>query len=132
MHKFYIKMAKTAFEIDFIIKSSPKILYDFIKQPTHLSQWFCERCDTKGEEYIFMWSGYSERAILIDDIEEELVAYQWKNADEDEFFEFAIQVNEISGDTVLIITDFAEDNEVEDQKMWWENQIVKLKRAMGS
>jgi hypothetical protein len=79
-----------------------------------------------------MWSGYSERAILIDDIEEELVAYQWKNADEDEFFEFAIQVNEISGDTVLIITDFAEDNEVEDQKMWWENQIVKLKRAMGS
>jgi hypothetical protein len=69
---------------------------------------------------------------LIDDIEEELVAYQWENSENDDFFEFAIQQNEISGDTVLIITDFADANELEDQKLWWENQVVKLQRAMGS
>jgi hypothetical protein len=79
-----------------------------------------------------MWKGYKENATLIDDIEEELVAYQWENSENDEFFEFAIQQNEISGDTVLIITDFADANEIEDQKMWWENQVVKLQRAMGS
>jgi hypothetical protein len=79
-----------------------------------------------------MWKGYKESATLIDDIEEELVAYQWENSENDDFFEFAIQQNEISGDTVLIITDFADANELEDQKLWWENQVVKLQRAMGS
>jgi hypothetical protein len=125
-------MAKEIFEIDYIIKTSPRILYDFVKLPTHLSQWFCERCDNKGDEYTFMWKGYKENATLIDDIEEELVAFQWENSENDEFFEFAIQQNEISGDTVLIITDFADANELEDQKLWWENQVVKLQRAMGS
>jgi hypothetical protein len=83
------------------------------------------------DQYNFIWKGYSEKAILIDDIEEQLVAYHWENSDDDEFFEFAIQVNEISEDTILTINDFAEPNEVEDQKMWWDNQIQKLIRVMG-
>lgn len=124
-------MAKVVFEIDYILRTSPKILYDFVKSPTHLSQWFCDKCDNAGDEYKFMWKGYTEKAVLIDDIEEELVAYHWENTDEDEFFEFAIQLNEISGDTVLIINDFAEQSEVEDQKLWWDNQIQKLTRAIG-
>jgi hypothetical protein len=83
------------------------------------------------DQYNFIWKGYSEKAILIDDIEEQLVAYHWENSEDDEFFEFAIQVNEISEDTILTINDFAEPNEVEDQKMWWDNQIQKLIRVMG-
>lgn len=80
---------------------------------------------------LFFRKGYSEKAILIDDIEEELVAYHWENSEDDEFFEFAIHVNEISEDTILTINDFAESNEIEDQKMWWDNQIQKLIRVMG-
>lgn len=124
-------MAKEVFEIDYVIKSSPRILYDFLKLPTHLSQWFCDSCDNNLNEYIFKWKEYDERAILIDDISEEIVAYRWIDSDEDEFFEFAISKNEISGDTVLTISDFAEPNEVEDQLDWWENQIVKLRRVLG-
>ena len=124
-------MAKEVFEIDYVLKTSPRILYDFVKQPTHLSQWFCDKCESRLDEYNFIWKGYSERAVLIDDIEEELVAYHWEGSDDDEFFEFAINVNEISGDTVLTINDFAESNEVEDQKMWWDEQIQKLIRVMG-
>lgn len=124
-------MAKEVFEIDYVMKASPRILYDFVRQPTHLSQWFCDKVDYKGDEFIFMWKGYTERAILIDDIEEELVAFHWENSDEDEFFEFAISINEISGDTVLTINDFADKSELEDQKLWWDNQIQKLVRVMG-
>lgn len=124
-------MAKEVFEIDYVMKTSPRILYDFVKQPTHLAQWFCDKCESNQDQYNFIWKGYSEKAILIDDIEEELVAYQWENSDDDEFFEFAIHVNEISEDTILTINDFAEPNEIEDQKMWWDNQIQKLIRVMG-
>lgn len=124
-------MAKQVFEIDYVVKTSPKILYDFVKQPTHLAQWFCDKCESNLDHYNFIWTGYSEKAVLIDDIEEELVAYHWENSEDDEFFEFAIHVNEISEDTILTITDFAEIGEVEDQKMWWENQVQKLIRVMG-
>jgi uncharacterized protein YndB with AHSA1/START domain len=124
-------MAKEVFEIDYVLKASPRILYDFVKQPTHLAQWFCDKCESNLDQYNFIWKGYSEKAILIDDIEEQLVAYHWENSDDDEFFEFAIQVNEISEDTILTINDFAEPNEVEDQKIWWDNQIQKLIRVMG-
>jgi len=124
-------MAKEIFEIDYILRTSPKILYDFVKTPTNLSQWFCDKCDNIGDEYIFQWKGYKEKAVLIDDIEDELVAFHWEDSDDDEYFEFSIQQNEISGDTVLIINDFAERSEIEDQKLWWENQIQKLQRMIG-
>lgn len=124
-------MAKEVFEIDYVMKSSPRILYDFVKQPTHLGQWFCDKCESRLDEYNFIWKGFSEKALLIDDIEEELVAYHWESSDDDEFFEFAINVNEISGDTILTINDFAEEGEIADQKAWWDNQIQKLVRVMG-
>ncbi|MCU0328700.1 MAG: START-like domain-containing protein [Chitinophagales bacterium] len=124
-------MAKELFEIDYLIKASPRILYEFLKLPSLLSQWFCDKCDNFSDEYTFIWKGYSEKAILIDDIEEELIAYHWENSTDEEYFEFAIEVNEISGDTVLIINDFAEPNEIKDQIMWWDEQIEKLQRAIG-
>lgn len=124
-------MAKEVFEIDYVLRTSPRILYDFCRQPTHLSQWFCDKVDYHGDQFTFIWNGYSESAILIDDIEEELVAYHWDGTEDDEFFEFAINVNEISGDTILTINDFAEAGELADQKLWWDNQIQKLIRVMG-
>lgn len=124
-------MAKEVFEIDYVMKTSPRILYDFVKQPTHLAQWFCDKCESRLDEYNFIWKGFSEKALLIDDIEEELVAFHWENSDDDEFFEFAINVNEISGDTILTINDFADEGEIKDQKAWWDNQIQKLVRVMG-
>ncbi|MBK7959075.1 MAG: hypothetical protein IPK03_13860 [Bacteroidetes bacterium] len=125
-------MAKVAFELEFIVRSSPTILYEFVVTPTNLAQWFCEKCDSNGDLYTFKWKGQEDKAYLIDNLEDKLVAFQWVGTEDDEeFFEFAIQKNEISGDTVLVITDFAEPNEVEDMKMWWEDQIVKLKKMIG-
>lgn len=124
-------MAKVAFEMEYIIRSSPTILYEFIVTPTNLAQWFCEKCDSNIDLYTFKWKGYEEKAYLIDDIEDKLVAFQWENAEDEEFFEFSIQKNEISRDTVLVITDFAEKSEVEDMKLWWDEQIVKLKKMIG-
>lgn len=124
-------MAKVAFELEYIIRSSPTILYEFIVTPTNLAQWFCEKCDSNIDLYTFKWKGHEEKAYLIDDIEDKLVAFQWEGADDEEFFEFSIQKNEISGDTVLVITDFAEKSEVDDMKMWWDEQINKLKKMIG-
>ncbi|TYA62909.1 START-like domain-containing protein, partial [Seonamhaeicola marinus] len=48
------------------------------------------------------------------------------------YFEIRIQVDEITKDVSLMITDFAEEDEIDEAKMLWENQISDLKHVLGS
>ena len=48
------------------------------------------------------------------------------------YFEIRIQVDEITKDVSLMVTDFAEEDEVDEAKMLWENQISDLKHVLGS
>ena len=68
-------------------------------------------------------------------IRDRFVRYQWQS-DEDDFekyhFEMRIQVDEITKDVSLIVSDFADEDEVEESKMFWENQISNLKQVLGS
>ncbi|MFT4669860.1 MAG: hypothetical protein ACI9HJ_001435 [Ulvibacter sp.] len=50
----------------------------------------------------------------------------------DFYFELRIQVDEITKDVSLMITDFAEEDEVEEGKMLWENMVSELKQILGS
>ena len=43
-----------------------------------------------------------------------------------------IIVDEITKDVSLFIIDFAEDDEVDEAKMLWENQVSDLKQVLGS
>ena len=73
--------------------------------------------------------------MLIKNKANEFVRYQWQS-DEDDFdkyhFEMRIQVDEITKDVSLIVSDFADEDEVEESKMFWENQISNLKQVLGS
>lgn len=124
-------MAREKIELEYVIRSSPTILYNFIKIPSHLSLWFSDGCDANGNHYTFYWEGYSEEAELVEDVDMTSVKYQWDGAADDEFFEMKISKNEISGDTVLTVVDFCDDDEVEDQKMLWDSQISQLVRNIG-
>ena len=48
------------------------------------------------------------------------------------YFEFIIQVDEITKDVSLIISDFSEEDELEESKMLWENLVSSLKQVLGS
>jgi hypothetical protein len=41
-------------------------------------------------------------------------------------------VDEITKDVSLIITDFAEDDEIEESKMLWDNLVSDLKQVLGA
>ena len=47
------------------------------------------------------------------------------------YFEFRINIEELTGDLALIITDFAEPEEKEDSIYLWDSQINDLKRVLG-
>ena len=50
----------------------------------------------------------------------------------DYYFELKILVDDITKDVSIIVTDFAEEDEVEEGKMLWENMISELKHILGS
>ena len=111
------------FTLEFIIRSSAKVLYDFLITPTGLSQWFADQVDNEGNTYFFTWDSVEDQAELISTDDDDFIRFQWDYQDEDEYFEFRIEKGEITGDTILYVTDFADPSEVESQKQLWQSQI---------
>jgi len=124
---------KIKFEIEFPIHASPHMLYQYFGTPSGLSEWFADNVNSRGEIYTFIWDGSEEQAKVLQERPEEKIKFKWlEDGDEKTFFEFRIEVDEITKDVSLIITDFAEEDELEDSKMFWENQIEELKHTIGA
>jgi uncharacterized protein YndB with AHSA1/START domain len=124
-------MERTKIELEFIFRASPTILYNFLTAPACLVRWFCDAVDINGMEYAFSWNDSVEAANLTEDIEEEKIRFEWAEKEPGEFLEFRISTSPITGETILEITDFCDDDEVGDYKSLWESQIRALRKEMG-
>ena len=125
---------KVKYEMEFPIQASPSLLYQYISTPSGLSEWFADNVNSRGEIFTFIWEGSEEQAKLLSKKSGERIKLRWLD-DEDEpyFFELRIQVDEITKDVSLMITDFAEDeDEIKEGKMLWENMVTDLKHVLGS
>ncbi|APA66437.1 MAG: START-like domain-containing protein [Maribacter dokdonensis] len=123
---------KIKFEIEFVIQSSPQMLYQYLATPSGLSEWFADNVNSRGEKFTFIWDGAEEEAKLLKRKTDEFVRFAWEEADDDSFFEMKIIVDEITKDVSLFITDFAEEDEIDESKMLWTNQVSDLKQVLGS
>lgn len=124
-------MKRVSYSIEFIFRASPAILYKFLTTPSCLIRWFCDSVDITGDEFVFGWNGSEEAAELIDDIEEERLRFVWDNADDDEYLEFRMYKSDVTNETILEITDFCDEDEVDEQKDLWESQIQALRIETG-
>lgn len=126
---------KIKFEIEFPIHASPQLLYQYISTPSGLSEWFSDNVNLRGDLFTFIWDGSEEQAKLLNKKSGERVKFRWLEDEEDDqsyYFEVRIQVDEITKDVSLMVTDFAEEDEVDEAKMLWTNQISSLKQVLGS
>ncbi len=129
----FIMSDKIKFELEFVIHASQQMLYTYISTPSGLSEWFADNVNSRGEKFTFIWDDSEEEALLLSKKANEKVRFQWADdEDEDYFFEIKIQVDEITKDVSLIITDFSEEDELDENKMLWENTISNLKQILGS
>lgn len=124
---------KIKYELEFTIHASPQMLYNYISNPSGLSEWFADNVNSRGELYTFIWDDSEEQAKLLSKKTNDKVRFQWlDDEDEEYYFEIRIQVDEITKDVSLMITDYSEEDEMEENKMLWENTISNLKHIIGS
>ncbi len=124
-------MKRVSFTSEFLFRASPTILYRFVTTPSCLIRWFCDEVDITGEIYTFSWQGAPEIAEMIDDIEDERVRFHWEDSDDGEYLEFRFSKSPVTGENILEITDFCDEDEVDEQKDLWASQIKMLRQETG-
>jgi uncharacterized protein YndB with AHSA1/START domain len=124
---------KVKYEMEFPIQASPSLLYQYISTPSGLSEWYADNVNSRGELFTFIWDGSEEKANLVSKKNGERIKFRWEDdTDTPYYFEIRIQVDEITKDVSIMITDFAEEDEIEEGKMLWDNMISDLKQILGS
>ena len=120
------------YELEFPTRSSINILFNSISTPSGLSGWFADDVNCTQDTYTFIWDGSEQEAELITVSNNYLIKFRWKDYPKNTFFEFRIEVDDITNDAVLKVVDFAEEDEVEEGKALWTSQINTLLKQLGS
>jgi uncharacterized protein YndB with AHSA1/START domain len=124
---------KQKYELEYVINASPKVLFARLSTPGGLSEWFADDVNLEGAILTFLWDKSSQKAELLYVKENRSVRYRWlDDPDPKSYFEFKINQDPLTSDVSLTITDFAEENEIEDAKGLWDKQISQLFSQLGS
>ncbi len=121
------------FEMEFFVRASEDMVYEFVSTESGLSEWFCDDVTIRDGIYSFVWDGHTQQARLIKDNPPFAIRFQWLDKTDGSYFEFRTQKDELTNDMSLIITDFASDRAEElSAKSLWQSQVNKLFHVLGS
>lgn len=123
---------KVLYTLEYPVRCSPGILYDFLRTPAGLQEWFADKVDERDGIFSFSWNGSVDKANLMESEDDKFVRFQWTHQPKDEYFEFRIEKSEVTNQTILVIKDFADKKEVKDQSQLWEYQVKELFHRLGS
>lgn len=117
--------------MEYTFNTSPHVLFNRLSTPAGLSEWFADDVNLKQGRYSFFWDGTEQIAEVISRKDNKHIRFRWLDNDEDSYFEFRIQKDELTGALALFITDFTETGEEEDTRDLWDTQVAELKHAIG-
>jgi uncharacterized protein YndB with AHSA1/START domain len=118
--------------LDFDLNTSPRVLFAMLATPSGLAKWFADEVDETFGKFVFSWGKVVQTANVISKKESQYIRFRWEDdANIDTYFEFLLAQHELTGNTELIITDFADESEIEDSINLWNTQISTLKRVLG-
>ncbi len=126
-------MNKEKFVIEYDFKKvSPSLLWGFLSSATGLSEWLADLVENRDKAFTFYWNKMPQTATLLASRVGVFMRFHWDDdANERTFFEMRITSSELTGATILVVTDFAEPAEVEDLRGLWDNEIERLQRRLG-
>ncbi|MFA5575039.1 MAG: START-like domain-containing protein [Brumimicrobium sp.] len=126
---------KIKFEQEYLFKTSLNVLNTMVMTPSGLSEWFADDVNVNEDIYTFFWNGSEEEARLIGKKANEYIKFQWIEDEEeglDTFVEIRFKKDPMTKAVVLNVTSFAEEDEMEEVQLYWENTIEDLRRILGA
>ena len=123
---------KQLFTLEYPVRCSPGILYEFLSSPSGLQEWFADKVDERDKVFSFSWNGSTDKAEVLETELDKFIRFHWSNAPKEEFFEFRIEKSEITNQTILVIKDFADKKDIKDQSLLWGSQVKDLFHRIGS
>lgn len=125
---------KEKYSLEFEIKSSPKILYNYLSNASGLEEWFADKVTMREGDFIFHWDGTEQRAKVVAKKDNSMIRFKWITEDkkDETYFQLEIVQDELTSDVALVITDFAEEDEREANSLVWNSQVHNLMHIIGS
>lgn len=126
---------KSKLQLEYIINCSPKVFFNRLSTASGLTEWFADDVRVKGNLFTFVWGETDQIAEKKLHKENKMVRYEWLDDDlekDENYFEFVVTQDELTNDVSLLITDFAEEDEIDQTTDLWNTQITKLKQLLGS
>ncbi len=123
----------TKYDLEYVIRASQKVLFERLSTSSGLSEWFADNVNQKGKIFTFEWDGAEQKAEMIQKKDNQFVRFHWLDSeDDDSYFEFRFEVDALTNDLSLIITDFADEDEIDENMELWDSQISELKHVLGA
>jgi uncharacterized protein YndB with AHSA1/START domain len=126
---------KEKYKLEFLLKTSPRVLEKLITTPDGLSDWFADDVKVNDDIYTFEWDGNEEQARLVLYKMNAKIRFQWLEDEEEgleTYFELSYIVDPMTNSVILHITDFASPSDKEGNLALWNQAVNDLKRIIGA
>ncbi len=123
---------KQQYTLEYPVRCSPSILYEFLSTPAGLQEWFADKVDERDNVFSFSWNGSTDKAEVLESEENRFIKFHWTHTPKEEYFEFRIERSEVTNLTILVINDFAEKKDVKDSSQLWGYQVKELFHRLGN
>lgn len=126
---------KIKYELEFLLKTSSKSLENMLFTAAGLADWFADDVNIKDDIITFEWEGSQEEAKMLTKRMTDKIKWQWIEDQEDglnTFCELRYEIDPMTKVIILHVTDFAEEDDMDESKRLWEQQICELKRVLGA
>ncbi len=134
-------MGKQRIDIEYpLTTKSHNIVWEQISSAHGLERWLADHVEEYNGEYTFTWGEpWREqdvrKAQLIEYVKYDHIRLRWEDdeeaGDEDSYWEMRIEKSELTNHLNLLITDFADDDDVDGLRILWESNLDRLHRASG-
>ena len=130
-------MGKQKIDIEYPLAiKSPALIWEQISSAHGLERWFADHVNEEDGIFTFTWGEpWTEQDVreahVLESVVNDHIRMKWDEEDDDSYFEMRIAKSDLTHQLTLLITDFAEDDDVDGLKILWESMLDRLHRASG-
>ena len=130
-------MGKQKIDIEYPLAiKSPALIWEQISSAHGLERWFADHVNEEDGMFTFTWGEpWTEQDVreahVLESATNDHIRLKWDEEDDDTYFEMRIAKSDLTHQLTLLITDFAEDDDVDGLKILWESMLDRLHRASG-